>query len=206
MTMTLALPPVVHAPLRMHFGSGKGMTDEEFFEFCRVNRDLRIERTVKGEVIVMPPTGVETGDRNAEITMQLRLWAKKNGEGRTFDSSTAFSLPNGATRAPDAAWVRHERLDGLTSQEKRRFAPLCPEFVIELRSPSDTLADVEEKMREYMDNGATLGWLVDPDTRCVHVYRAGAPVERRENPTSVSAEPVLRGFVLDLREIWETGM
>ena len=203
MTMTLALPPVAYAPMRVHFGKGEGMTDEEFFEFCQANRDFRIERTSEGEVIVRPPTGGETGNRGLTIAGQFGTWAMDRSDGAGFDSSSGFRLPNGATRSPDAAWVRRSRLEGLTSEDKRRFMPLCPDFVIELRSPSDTLASVEEKMREYMDNGAELGWLIDPQARCVHIYRAGEPVERLESSPSVSADPVLPGFTLNLRKIWE---
>ena len=201
--MTLALPPVVHAPVRMQFGTGEEMTDEEFFEFCQANRDFRIERAAEGEVIVMPPTGGETGNRNLTIAVQFGTWAMDRSDGSGFDSSSGFCLPNGATRSPDAAWVRRSRLDGLTNEEKKRFIPLCPDFVIELRSPSDTLAFAEEKMREYMANGAELGWLIDPEAKCVHVYRRGEQVERMESPESVSGDHVLPGFTLDLRKIWE---
>lgn len=203
MNLTLALPHDTHTPLYVHFNPGRGMTDDEFYEFCRLNRDFRIERTAEGEVIVMPPTGAETGDRNSEINMQLRLWAKENRKGRAFDSSTGFRLPNGATRSPDAAWVKRSRLATLTKEDKKRFLPLCPDFIIELRSPSDTLNELRGKIREYMDNGAELGWLIDPENRCVHVYRRGRPAERLENPTNVSGDPELPGFSLELREIWE---
>ena len=187
----------------IHMRPALDMTDEQFFLLCQQNRDLRIERTAQGDLIVMPPTGWATGDRNAEITTQLRVWAKQDGQGIATDSSTGFKLPNGAERSPDAAWVRRERLAALTREEKDRFLPLCPDFALELRSPTDKLATVQAKMAEYIANGAQLGLLLDPETRRVHVYRPGAEVEVIENPESVSAEPVLPGFRLDLREIWE---
>jgi Uma2 family endonuclease len=187
----------------IHMRPALDMTDEQFFLLCQQNRDLRIERTAQGDLIVMPPTGGATGNRNQEITRQLGNWTKENGTGAAFDSSTGFKLPNGAERAPDAAWVRRERLAALTREEKDRFLPLCPDFVLELRSPTDKLATVQGKMEEYVANGAQLGLLLDPETRRVHVYRPGAEVEVIENPESVSAEPVLPGFRLDLREIWE---
>lgn len=178
-------------------------TDDEFFELCEINRDLRLERTAEGDIIVMPPTGFETGDRNAEITTQARTWSKKDGRGVLVDSSTGFKLPNGADRSPDAAWVLRSRLATVASEKKKKFLPLCPDFVIELKSPTDKLADVEAKMREYIENGTQLGWLVNPETRRVHVYRPGAEVEILENAESVSGEPLLTGFTLDLREIWQ---
>ncbi|MDQ3805919.1 MAG: Uma2 family endonuclease [Acidobacteriota bacterium] len=178
------------------------MTEDEFFEFCRVNRDLRIERSAQGELIIMPPTVFETGGQNAEITMQLRQWAKKDGTGMTFDSSTGFTLPNGAVRSPDASWIKKERAKALTKEQRKKFAPICPDFVIELRSKTDTLKDVKEKMREYMENGAQLGFLLDPKTKRVHVYRPGGRVEVLENPKTVAADPVLPGFTLDLTEVW----
>ncbi len=178
------------------------MTEDQFFELCQINRDLRIERNAFGELIIMPPAGGETGKQNAEIAIQLGVWAKRDGEGTTFDSSTGFRLPNGAVRSPDAAWVRHTRWEGLTPEERKKFIPLCPDFVIELRSPTDSLSALQEKMRDYLDNGAQLGWLIDPEQRRVYVYRPQAPVQVLENPEAVSGDPVLAGFALDMREIW----
>jgi Uma2 family endonuclease len=151
----------------------------------------------------MPPTGWETGDQNSEINYQVRHWAKRDRNGVATDSSTGFKLPSGADRSPDAAWVRRERLAQLTAEQKRKFLPLCPDFLIELRSQNDHLDDVKAKMEEYMANGAELGWLIDPKTRRVHIYRPGAETEILENPAQVSGDPELPGFVLDLREIWE---
>src|SRR5262249_4391081 len=150
------------------------MTGDELFEFCSANAELQIERSADGEIIIMPPTGAETGRRNAEITAQLVTWAKRDGRGVAFDSSTGFLLPNGAERSPDAAWVARRRWDALTAEERERFAPLCPDFVLELRSPNDALEDMKTKMVEYMACGARLGWLIDPEERRVHVYRPSA--------------------------------
>jgi len=177
-------------------------TDDEFWEFCRQNDEMRIEMTKEGDVIIMPPTGSETGDRNAEITMQLRFWAKKDKQGKSYDSSTGFKLPNGATLSPDASWVRKERLEAFTAKQREKFLPLCPDFVLELRSASDSLKDSQEKMQEYMENGARLGWLIDPKAKKVHVYRPDEKAKILDNPKTVSGEDVLVGFELDLTEIW----
>ena len=151
----------------------------------------------------MPPTGGETGNRNAEITGQVVSWTKQDGTGAVFDSSTGFKLPNGADRSPDAAWVRRSRLAQLSREEKEKFLPLCPDFVIELLSPSDDLEEIQAKMDEYIDNGSRLGWLLDPKSRRVYIYRPGARVGVIENAEEISGAPELLGFVLDLREIWE---
>jgi Uma2 family endonuclease len=179
------------------------LTDDEFFALCQINRDLRFERTSQGDIIIMPPTGAATGSRNAEITAQLRNWAKQDGTGAVFDSSTGFKLPNGADRSPDAAWIPHAILTTLTAEQKQRFAPLCPNFVVELLSPTDTLAVTREKMTEYRDNGSRLGWLIDPEMRQVHVYRPHRPITILDNILEIAADPELPGFILDLREIWE---
>ncbi len=181
------------------------MDDEQLFEFCRINREWRIERTAEGELEIMTPPGGETSDKNAEITMQLRLWAKRNGTGVAFDSNGGFILPNGAMRSPHASWVRREHLAELTPEQKQRFLPVCPDFVVELRSPADRLAPIETKMREYIENGARLGWLIDPEERKVHVYKNGEPVRILDNPGTLRADPTLPGFVLDLKPIWEPG-
>ncbi len=178
------------------------LTDDQFFEFCQLNRDIRIERTAQGEIEIMPPAGGKTSERNSEANFQLRLWAKKDGTGATFDSSGGFRLPNGATRSPDAAWISHGRLAGLAVEAREKFIPLCPDFVIEIRSPTDSLASLQRKMQEYIDNGAQLGFLLVPQTRRVYVYRPQQPVDILENPETLAGDPVLPGFVLDLREIW----
>jgi len=178
------------------------LTPNRFFELAGINRDLRMELTAGGELIVMPPAGGETGSRNAEITLQLGMWAKQNGAGTTFDSSTGFTLPNGAVRSPDASWVERSRWEALTDEQRRKFVPLCPDFVIELRSPTDSLSILQDKMQEYLDNGAKLGWLIDPEQKRVHVYRPQTEFQELENQIEISGDPVLSGFVLDLREIW----
>jgi len=192
-------------PLVLHLRPAIEMTREQLFQFCQLNRDLRIERTAEGDLVIMPPTGGETGARNAKLIAQVIRWAEQDGSGVVFDSSTGFDLPNGATRSPDVAWVKRSRLAALTPEQKQGFLPLCPDFVIELRSPSDPLSTLQEKMEEYRANGAQLGWLIDPVERRVYVYRPGAPVECLDNPTELKGDPVLPGFVLDLEAVWEAG-
>ena len=182
---------------------GFALSDDEFFELCRANQELRMERTAEGEIIIMPPTGGETGNRNHALNGQLYIWTKQDTSGSAFDSSTGFKLPNRADRLPDAAWIRRERLAQLTAEQKRKFLPLCPDFVVELVLPTDKLADGKAKMEEYLANGAQLGWLIDPDERRVYVYRPHVPVEVLENPESVAGDPELPGFVLQLAEIWQ---
>lgn len=178
------------------------LDDEQFYELCQLNRDLRLERNAQGDVVIMPPVGGETSDQNAEITMQLRLWAKRDATGTTFDSSGGFLLPNGTVRSPDASWIEKARLETLDAEERRRFISLCPTFVIELRSSTDRLRYLQEKMQEYLDNGTRLGWLIDPQEKQVHVYRPHLPILVLESPSQLAGDPVLLGFVLDLSEIW----
>ena len=177
------------------------LTDQQFFQLCRNNHDLRFERTATGELIIMPPTGSETGDRNAELTYQLRAWSRQNQLGKSFASSTGFKLPNGAERSPDASWVKMERWNALTPAEKQRFAPLCPDFV-ELMSPGDSTDKTRLKMREYIDNGARLGWLINRQQQQVEIYRPNQEVEILSSPQNLSGEDVLPEFVLDLAQIW----
>lgn len=179
------------------------ISDREFSEFCHLNRELRIERTAEGDLVIMPPTGGGTGRRNSRLNQRLANWAEADGTGTTFDSSTGFSLPSGAKRSPDAAWMLLSRWEALTVEEQEEFPPICPDFVAELRSRSDPLETLQAKMEEYLASGARLGWLIDPIQRCVYVYRPGMPVERRENPRQIAGDPLLPGFVLDLEEIWE---
>ncbi|MEQ9369662.1 MAG: Uma2 family endonuclease [Coleofasciculus chthonoplastes F3-SA18-01] len=179
------------------------VSPEQFEAIAVANRDLRLERTAAGELIVNPPTGGESGARNRSITGQLDRWYEEHEDlGEAFDSSTGFKLPNGANRSPDASWVRRERWESLTPQQRKSFVPLCPDFVVELRSESDSLSKLQAKMREYIDNGARLGWLIDPQNRRVEIYRPGVDVEVLDNPTELSAEDVLPGFVLHLRRVW----
>lgn len=201
--MTKVLPQIEIHPVVLKLKPAINLTDDQLFELCQLNRDWRIEYTAQGELIVMPPTGGETGSQNAEITFQVQSWTRGNQTGVAFDSSTGFKLPNGAARSPDAAWVRRSRLAGLTREQKQKFLPLCPDFAIELRSPTDNLRAVLDKMQEYLDNGAQLGWLLDPLTRRVHVYLPQRSPEILEAPSTISADPLLPGFVLDLQKIWE---
>ena len=183
---------------------GLYVTQEQFAALAAANRDLRLERTAQGELIVNPPTGWETGERNTSLTGQLYRWYEENENlGKAFDSSTGFILPNGATRSPDASWVSQERWEALTPEQKGTFANICPDFVVELRSSSDSLKSLQAKMREYIDNGARLGWLIDPQQRRVEIYRPGLAVSVLENPAELSGEAVLPGFVLNLRRVWD---
>ena len=202
MTMTEVTTQVENSPLVLHLQPIINLTDDQFFEFCQLNRDLRIERAATGELLIMPPTGTETGGRNFRLNGQLYNWIEQDGTGVGFDSSTGFRLPNGAERSPDAAWVKLERWNALTPKQQKKFAPICPEFVVELRSASDNLEPLKTKMQEYIDNGALLGWLIDRKNRQVYIYRPGVAVECLDNPASVSGESVLPGFVLDLSKIW----
>jgi Uma2 family endonuclease len=177
------------------------LTDEQFFELCQKNRDYRFERSPKGELIIMPPTGGETSNRNARLTQRLMNWADTNELGIAFDSNGGFKLSNGADRAPDASWIKIERWNALTSEQRQKFLPLCPDFVVELRSPTDSLKTTQEKMQEYIDNGARLGWLIDQKNQRVEIYRQGQDVEILQSPASLSGEDVLPGFVLDLKGI-----
>lgn len=187
-------------PLRLK--QPPGMTDEQYFQFCQLNRDFRIERNQQGDLIIMPPTGMETGDKNSEINFQLRLWNRQTKLGKVFDSSTGFTLPNAQNRSPDASWVSMEKWQTIPPSQRRKFGQFCPDFVVELRSPSDNLDTLKNKMREYLDNGAMLGWLLDPDHRRVYIYRPGKAIEELDNPENLSGNPVLPGFILELAEIW----
>lgn len=179
------------------------MTDEQFFEFCRVNRELRIERNKLGELEIMPPTGSESGNREVNILGQLWVWSEQDGTGITFSPSAGFTLSTGAERSPDASWIKLERWNSLSSEQQQKFAPICPDFVIELRSPTDNLKPLQEKMEEYMrEPGVQLGWLIDRKNRQVYIYRPGLEMECLDNPLTVSGDPVLPGFVLNLSKVW----
>jgi Uma2 family endonuclease len=191
-------------PLRFGLGPTlRKLTNHELFELCQLNRDWRIERTAEGEIIAIPPTGGRTGKRNFDLTGIFRAWVEADGTGVGFDSSIGFILPNGAERSPDVAWVSRERWNALSDEEKEEFPPLCPDFVVELRSRSDSLAALRAKMREYIANGARLGWLIDPLERRVYVYRPPDEETCLDDPERVSGDPVLPGFVLDVRRLME---
>lgn len=185
---------------------GFKVTPKQFDELAASNRDVRMELTARGELIVMPPTGGTAGKKNARLTAQLTLWADREGRGIAFDSSTEFTLPSGARRSPDAAWVELERWNDLTPEEQEGFPPIAPDFAIELVSPSDLsnqrYEDLQQKMQEYLDNGVRLGWLIEPRAKTVEIYRPGQAVEILQSPKALSAEEVLPGFVLDLEPIW----
>ena len=177
-------------------------TDDKFVEMVAANKDLRLELSSQGELSIMSPTGGETGDRNLELGGQVWFWNRQNGLGKAFDSSTGFKLPNGATRSPDVSWIKIERWNALTPEQRKRFLPLCPDFVIELVSESDDLADTQAKMREYIANGLRLGWLINPKNKQVEIYRPNQEIEVLQSPTSLSGEDVLPGFILDLQPIF----
>jgi Uma2 family endonuclease len=193
-------------PWVVHLRRAVKVTPEQFWQVCRDNPDWRVELTADGDIVIMPPTGGETGARSLKLAQQLGAWVEREGAGVAFDSSTGFVLPNGAIRSPDAAWVSLARLARLTRAQKRKFLPLCPDFVVELKSPTDPLPLLQAKMREYVGNGTRLGWLIDPGSRSVYVYRAGVRVARLRRPAALSGDPVLRGFELDLTRIWDPGL
>jgi len=176
--------------------------DGDFYEFCQANQDWRIERTSDGDIIILPPIGGETGRRNFDLSGMFYAWVKSDGTGKGFDSSTVFTLPSGANRSPDVAWVKLTRWTALTDDERKGFPPVCPDFVIELRSHTDSLSTLQDKMQEYIANGAQLGWLIDPMEKKVYVYRPRTEVECLENPASISGGTLLEGFTLDLAEVW----
>lgn len=178
------------------------MTDEQFFQLCQANHDIKFERTAQGELIVMAPTGGETGRYNSEIGADLVLWNRQTKLGVVFDSSTCFKLPSGADRSPDAAWIQLERWNALTSEQKEKFPPICPDFVLELLSPTDSLKATQAKMKEYQNNGARLGWLIHRYTQQVEIYRIGQAVEVLQSPDTLSGEDVLPKFALSLRSVW----
>jgi len=178
------------------------MDDAQFFEFCQINRDLRIERNAKGDLIIMAPAGGSSGRGNSELNYVFQEWARRDGKGQVFDSSTGFVLPNGAMRAPDVSWVRNARLKLLPDEKWQTFLPLCPDFVLELSSPTDSMRELKKKMEEYIANGARLGWLLDAAEKRVFIYRPGSEAELIKNPGELSASPVLQKFVLDVPQIW----
>ena len=194
---------MLSSPIVLQMPPELQMTDEQFFEFCQINRDLRIERNKLGEISIMPPTGSETGNRENNILGQLWVWSEQDGTGITFSSSTGFKLSTGAERSPDASWIKLDRWNTLSPQQQQLFAPICPDFVVELRSSSDNLKPLQEKMVEYMQEpGIQLGWLIDRKHRKVYIYRPGLEVECLDNPATVSGEGVLPGFVLNMSKIW----
>ncbi len=201
--MSKAITSSPTQPIVLDFGSiVQRMSDQEFFEFCQRNRDWRIERTAEGELIIMPPTGGVTGKRNFKLIGLFADWAEADGTGIGFDSSTCFTLPNGAKRSPDLSWIKLARWQTLSEDEQEEFPPICPDFVVELCSRSYGMNLLKAKMEEYIACGAKLGWLIDPKEKTVYVYRPKRKVVCLNNPQTLSGDPVLRGFTLDLKEIW----
>ncbi|WP_013320934.1 Uma2 family endonuclease [Gloeothece verrucosa] len=178
------------------------LTDEQFYLLCRHNPQTKFERNAQGEIVIMSPTGGETGRYNIEIATEFVIWNRQVKLGVLFDSSTCFKLPSGADRSPDVAWIKQERWERLTPQQKEQFPPIAPDFVLELMSPSDSLKDLQKKMQEYLDNGVRLGWLINRKQRQVEIYRQGQAIEIFNAPPTLSGEEILPGFTLDLNFIW----
>ncbi len=178
------------------------ISDEHFEKICSKNRDFKIEQTAEGELILMPPTLPDSGWRNNDLSTDVTIWNRKTKEGIVFDSSTYFTLPNGARRSPDVTWMKREKWESLTAEQRKKVSRIIPDFVIELRSSTDSIKVLQAKMREYIENGVRLGWLIDPKNRKVHVYRANGETEILQNPEKLSGEDVLVGFELNVREIF----
>ncbi|MCC5627133.1 Uma2 family endonuclease [Nostoc sphaeroides] len=201
--MTTNLPVATEIiPMVLQLQPAIALTEDQFYEFCQLNHDFRIERNAAGELVIMPPTGSETDERNFNLVGQLWVWTKQDGTGVGFGSSGGFTLPNGAVRSPDAAWIKRDRWEAIPAELRKKFAPICPEFVIELRSESDNLRILQDKMQEYIDNGTQLGWLIDRKQRRVFIYRPNIAVEVLDNPKTLFGETLLPGFVLDLNQVW----
>jgi Uma2 family endonuclease len=188
--------------LKLEFSKAKKLNDDDFFAFCRENSDVRIEMDKNGEIEIMPPTFSETGSKNFNLIAEFAIWTKKDGTGKGFDSSTGFVLPNSAIRSPDLSWIKLERWNSLTAKKREKFAHICPDFVVELRSESDSLKKLQAKMNEYIENGTSLGWLIDVKSKKVYVYQPNTQVQILDKPLEVSGEPHLQGFVLPMSEIW----
>ena len=188
-------------PLKVQLHPVITMTDDQFFDFCQLNRDVQIERSAKGELVFMSPTGSESDERNFNLIGQLWAWTKQDGTGVGFGSSGGFTLPSGAVRSPDAAWINKTNWEKIAPELRKKFAPICPEFVIELRSETDSLQVLQDKMTEYIENGTKLGWLIDPQQKKVYIYRDNTTYEELDNPATLSGENVLPGFVLELKDL-----
>ena len=187
----------------INFNAIAQITDDQFYQLCRENPDVKFERNAQGAIIVLLPTGGETGSYNSEINADFGIWNRQTKLGICFDSSTCFKLPSGANRSPDVSWIKQEKWDALTPEQKQKFPPIAPDFVLELMSPTDSLKETQDKMQEYMNNGVKLGWLINRKTCRVEIYRQGQEIEVLESPTELSGEDILPGFVLNLQAIWE---
>jgi Uma2 family endonuclease len=188
--------------ITINFNKILKLTDDQFYELCQDNPEVKFERNVNGELIVMSPTGGETGNRNSEVNAEFVIWNRQTKLGKVFDSSTCFKLPNGSDRSPDVSWVKLERWNALSDQQREKFPPIAPDFVLELMSPSDSLSETQAKMREYMDAKVRLGWLIERETRYAEIYRLGQEVEVLKAGETLSGEDVLPGFVLNLEILW----
>ncbi len=187
---TINLEPIIH------------LSDEQFYQLCRTNPDVKFERNAQGAILIMPPTGGVTGNRNFEIGTELAVWNRREKLGICFDSSTCFQLPNGADRSPDVSWIAIDRWNSLTPAQQEKFPPIAPDFVLELMSPTDRLGDTKKKLQEYMANDVQLGWLIDRKKRYVEIYRPNQPAEILENPERLFGEDVLRNFELVMSLVW----
>ena len=188
--------------ITINFNNILKLTDEQFYQLCQDNPDIKFERNQWGKLIIMPPTGGETGNRNSEMNAEFVIWNRQTKLGKVFDSSTCFKLPNNAERSPDISWIKLDRWNSLSQEQREKFPPIAPDFVLELMSPSDRLKDTQEKMQEYMAAGVKLGWLFNRKARRVEIYRQGQDVEVIDSPKSLSGEDVLPGFILDLSIVW----
>jgi len=195
--------PLDAAPVKLQFEGECPISDEAYWEFCQANPDVRVERSAEGEIVIAPPAGFEASNRNAQLTAQLLIWAAEDGRGTASDSSGQFKLPDGSSLSPDAAWVSNQALKKLTRLQKRKFLPLCPEFVIEVMSPTDRLIAAKRKMEQWIANGAQLAWLIDADHKTVYIYRPGHSVTIRRNIMELAGEGLVEGFTLKLRAIWK---
>ena len=187
---TISLEPVIH------------VTDEQFYQLCQANPEVKFERDAVGDLIIMAPSGGETGSHNAEIVADFVIWNRQTRLGKVFDSSTCFKLPQGGDRSPDVAWVALERWNQLSQEQQRKFPPIAPDFVLELLSPTDSSEKTQAKMQEYINNGVRLGWLIDRDRRYVEIYRSNQPVEALTSPEQLSGADVLPGLFLDMNIVW----
>lgn len=187
----------LHLPM-----NGGKCSDAEFVRLCELNSEMRFERNSDGSVAVMNPPGMESSGQNHNLAVELGIWCRNNGEGKSFDSSGLFKFPNGAIRSPDASWILLSRWSSLSREDQRGHSPIVPDFVIELRSPSDRMSQLRKKMREYIEVGVRLGWLIDPDAKIVEIYRPSVEVEVLNNPALVSGDPELAGFQLTMAVIW----
>jgi Uma2 family endonuclease len=199
--MRLALPDL-DAPATLILDPRNRLSDDDYFAFCMANPDLQIERTAHGEIVIVPPAGGESDSRNFDCARQFGNWSDRTGQGEGFGPTVQFLLPDGSGMSPDVAWVSNERLGSLTKRQRRRFLPVVPEFVVEVRSPGDRLRAAQRKMQKWIDNGVELGWLIDGDNRCVYVYRQGREVRQVRNVSQIEGEGPVEGFVLYLTKIW----